>query len=583
MNTYISQHNAPVAFRHFLSLCLLFCTFVLLSACESSDMGGGASGKEVGTLVVAIPAEPTTLFPPVSDAGQDAPIIHSIFDHLAELSPELEITGDGGFEPRLARSWKWAADSLSIAFLLDSTAQWHDGKRINAEDVRYTFSVYSSDSVVVPDKSLLSNIDSVTVADSLTAVFWFKRRTPQQFYSAAGTMYILPSHLLSSIPMKELASSSFARNPVGTGLFRFGSWEAGQRVEIVADTDNPRGSPGLARVIWSIAPDFGAATVRLFAGEADFFEYVRPGDLAQIARTPSLRLVDERSLQYIFLGFNFRNPADLAQPHPVFSDSRVRRALSMAVDRAAIVANAYDTLGIVGLGPAPRALIPDTTAFKQIPYNPAAARALLDSAGWKDSNDDGVRENNGQRLTFEMLVPSSSAGRRSLAVLLQDQLRSVGAEAIPRQLEVNAFSTRTDNGKFDTYLGGWASSPGLMGMTQTWGSKGSGNAGRYKSVAFDALVDSATSAFSVSANHRLWGQAFQQIVDDAPAIWLVEQRTPVVLHKRFVIPPLRADGWYMDLDKWRVDPTQLIPRDRVSGSRDGKRQLKGSRGSSEAR
>lgn len=534
-----------------------------LSACAGMDESDKGADDARGTLVVAVPAEPSTLLPPVSDASQDTPIIHSIFDHLAEIGPDLETTGDAGFKPRLASSWQWAPDSLSIAFTIDSSARWHDGVPVRAEDVRYTFSVYTSDSVVVPERSVLANIDSVTVRDSLTAVFWYKRRTPQQFYTAVYPMYILPSHLLAAVPMRDLASSPFVRSPVGTGQFRFGSWQPGQRVEIVADTVNWRGRPGLDRVIWSIASDFGAATVRLFAGEADFFEYVRPGDLEQIAKSPFLRLVDNRTLQYLFLGFNLRDPADRARPHPVFSDSLVRRALSMAVDRVAIAGNAYDSLGVVALGPAPRALIPDTTAFKQIPFNPGAARQLLDSLGWRDTNDDGIREKGETRLSFEMLVPNSSAGRRSLAVLLQDQFRSVGAEAIPRQLEVNTFSERTDNGLFDSYLGGWATSPGLMGITQAWGSKGSGNAGKYRSAAFDAMADSALTALDTSAAHRYWGLAFQQIINDAPAMWLVELRAPVVLHKRFIVPPLRADGWFVDLALWRVDPKQRIARDRL--------------------
>lgn len=541
----------------------LLAPLALLVGCGSADRASTTPGDTGGTLIVAMPAEPTTLLPPVSEAGQDAAVISALFDRLAEIGPALETLGDRGFRPRLASSWTWATDSLSIAFTIDSLARWHDGQPVVASDVQYTFRVYTSDSLAVSNRSMLGNIDSVSVRDSRTAVFWFKRRTPQQFQDATYHMYILPSHLLATIPMKDLPASPFARQPVGSGRFRFARWVAGQRVEVVADTANPRGRAKLDRVIWSIASDFGAAMVKLFAGEADFFEYIRPGDLAQIARTPSLRLVDNRALQYLFLGFNFRDPRDLTKPHPLFADVAVRRALHMAVDRARIVQNAYDSLGTVALGPAPRALIPDTTAFTQLPHDPAHARALLDSAGWRDSDGDGIRERDGHRLSFEMLVPSSSAGRRALGVLLQEQFRAVGAEARPLVLEVNAFSTRSDEGHFDTYLGGWSVVPGLVGTRQTWTSKGSGNVGQYRSPVFDAAVDSALASFDPAANHRYWARAFQQIVNDAPAVWLVEQRAPVALHTRFIVPPLRADGWYADLADWQVDPTRRIDRDRI--------------------
>ncbi|HEY0930845.1 MAG TPA: peptide ABC transporter substrate-binding protein [Gemmatimonas sp.] len=536
---------------------------IALAACGGADRGTGDAGEVGGTLIVTVPAEPSTLFPPLVEGSQDAAIVGTVFDRLAEIGPELETYGDAGFRPRLASAWTWAKDSLSIAFQLDSLARWHDGQPVVANDVRYTFQVYTSDSVAANNRSMLGNIDSVSVRDPRTAVFWFKRRTPQQFHDATYHMYILPSHLLAATPMKQLAAAPFARNPVGSGRFRFANWVAGQRVEIVADTSNPRGRAKLDRVIWSIASDFGAATVKLFAGEADFFEYIRPGDLGQIARAPSLRLVDNRALQYFFLGFNLNDPSGGSAPHPIFGDAQVRRALHMAVDRASIVRNAYDSLGLVALGPAPRALIPDTSSFKQLPFDPTTARAMLDSAGWLDTNNDGVRERNGRKLSFELLVPNSSAGRRSLAVLLQEQLRAVGADVKPLVMEVSAFSTRTDGRKFDAYMGGWASTPGLVGMPQTWGSKGSGNVGRYRSAAFDALVDSALTTFNRDASHRYWARAFQQIVNDAPAIWLAEQRAPVALHKRFIVPPLRPDGWYADLADWRVDPAQRIDRDRI--------------------
>jgi ABC-type transport system substrate-binding protein len=170
-------------------------------------------------------------------------------------------------------------------------------------------------------------------------------------------MYVLPSHLLDTIPMAALERATFGRQPVGTGRFRFARWEPGQRIEIIADTANARGRAKLDRVIWSIAPDFGASTVKLFAGEADFLEQLRPENLAQVSRTPSLRLIDNRALSYGFLGFNFRDRADPSRPNAMFGDVRVRRALHMAVDRERLVRNVFDSLGMVALAPAPRALI----------------------------------------------------------------------------------------------------------------------------------------------------------------------------------------------------------------------------------
>lgn len=532
-------------------------------ACGGEAPRGDDGAVNGGTLVIVMPAEPTTLFPPQVYSTQGSAVVNSIFDRLAETPASLDIIGDTGFQPRLAASWQWASDSLSIGFAIDSMARWHDGQPVRAADVAYTFRAYMDDSVASEGRAQLGNIDSVTAPNVRTAVFWFKRRMPQQFYDAAHHMMILPSHLLDTIPMSSVGQSAFARNPVGTGRFRFVKWEPRQRIEMIADTLNYRGRARLDRVMWSIAPDLGAATIRLFSGEADFLENVTLDQVAQVAQSPSLRLIMHPALQYSFLAFNQRDPRANVRPHPLFGDSLVRRALTMAVDRERLVRNVLDSIGLVGLGPAPRALIPDTAGFTQIPYRPDEARALLDSAGWVDSNNDGVRDRNGVTMAFEMLAPISSTVRQRFAVLLQEQLRAIGVKATPVLLEINALNERIPAKRFDTYLGGSLTTPGLGGIRQSWMSTGEGNMIAYRSPVFDAYADSALSAFSPSKSRGYWTKAFQQAVNDAPALWLFEQRVPIALHKRLIVPPLRVDGWWTDLADWRVDAAQRLDRDRI--------------------
>lgn len=542
----------------------------LLACGGESRVADDATGENGGTMIAVVPAEPTTLLPPLVSSVQGGAVVAALFERLAEIGPALETYGDGGFTPRLATSWRWATDSMSIAFAIDPAARWHDGAPVRAADVRFTYRAYTSDSVGAESRSLLGNIDSVSVRDSMTAIFWFKRRTPQQFYDATYHMWILPAHLLDTVPLSRLAESSFARQPVGTGRFRFARWDPGQRIEIVADTANARGRARLDRVIWSIVPDFGAATVKLFAGEADFFEMIRPDNFAQVAQTPTLRLVDNRALTYNFLALNYRDPQAPGQPHPILGEPSVRRALTMAVDRERLVRSVFDSLGVVALAPAPRALIPDTAALRPLPFDPAAARALLDSAGWRDSDGDGLRERNGVPLAFDMLVPNSSASRQRYAVLLQEQYRAVGVKATPLVLDVNALVARIDRRTFDSYLGGWGTSPGLVGLRQTWASTGTANTSAYASRAFDALLDSALTTFDATRSRRYWARVFQQAIDDAAAVWLYEQRTPVAIHRRFIVPPLRADGWWANLADWRTDPAQRLDRDRIGlGTPDG--------------
>ena len=318
-----------------------------VAACGRDQGGAGHAAADVGgTLVIASPGDADILLPPLVATLQAAQITSQLFDRLAEIGDSLNTVGDAGFTPRLAKSWSWSRDSLSVRFALDPRARWHDGKPVRAEDVKFSYEVYSDPATGSPVAELLQNVASVTTPDSLTAEVHFKKRTPEQFFDVVYNLYVLPSHLLGSVPHAELRTSTFARQPVGTGQFRFVRWDANQRLELVADTANWRGRPKLDRVIWSFAPDPAAATAKLLAGEADVWEMLRGDALTRVAAAPTLRTMPYASMDVGSLLFNVRGG--------LLADRALRRALGAALDRDALVRSALDTLAYVASGPAPR-------------------------------------------------------------------------------------------------------------------------------------------------------------------------------------------------------------------------------------
>ena len=112
-------------------------------------------------------------------------------------------------------------------------------------------------------------------------------------------------------------------------------------------------------------------------------------------------------------------------------------------------------------------------------------------------------------------------------------------------------------------MGGWAPNPGLLGTRQTWASKGTSNYQAYVSPTFDTLLDSALTSFDVAKTRGLWTRVLQQAIDDAPSVWLYEQRLPVAVHRRIRVASLRADGWYASLADWSIDPAQRLDRDNI--------------------
>lgn len=519
---------------------------LMIAACSSDRSVGG-------TIAISSSGDADILFPPLTMTLQGKQVVDQVFDNLADIGPSLNTVGDADFTPRLADSWRWAPDSMSVAFHINPAAKWHDGKSVTAEDVRYTFSLVKDTALASPLASNLDNVDSVSVPDSLTAVVWFHQRTPDAFYKSASPIAILPAHLLRQTSPASLGESPFARAPVGSGRFRFGSWEKTARIVLVADSSNYRGRPSADRVIWLIAPDYQTAATRFLNGDADFLDVLKPELLPQAKAKGVNVLASSGSLDYGYVAFNLRNAANTG-PSPVFGDRETRRALVMAVDRDAVVRNVFDTLGLVAHGPATR-ILPTSDTTLGIPYDPQRAGELLDSLGWK-RGAGGMRARGKTPLAFSLMVPSSSAIRRSIAVLLQEQWRKAGAKVSIDQLEINSFGQRMDERKFESLLNAWHIDPTPSSVREEWASseirKGGYNATSYRNPGFDTVIDSAVREMNPKRSADLYRRAYRILTDDAPAMWIYELRNVQGASKRLATTGIRPDAWWAHLADWTV-------------------------------
>ena len=414
---------------------------------------------------------------------------------------------------------------------------------------------------------MLSNIDSVSVRDSATAVVWFKRRRPEQFYDFAYQVYIVPEHVFKAVPNDQLRTSELTRGGIGTGRFRLSRWNAGQRIELVADTGNYRGRAKLDRVVWSIVPDAGAALAQLMSGQADILELIPADQIPRVDSSKTVRVAPYPALQYAFMGMNSVDPKRPAQPHPIFGDRQVRRAISMALDRRAMLQNVFGPLGRPSYGPFPRTIAFADTTLRLLPYDVTGAKALLDSAGWKEPTPGGVRQKNGRPLRFALMLPASSRPRMAYSVLIQEQLRRVGVQVDLEQLQSNAMGERQFRRNFDALLLAQFTDPSPSGYQQVWGSQGAGEGGQnlvaYRNPGYDALLDSALGSSDPAKMRGYMRRAFQMQIDDAPAVWLYDVTTVAGIHRRLQPAPMRPDGWWGHLADWTIPPNARLDRDRV--------------------
>ena len=549
--------------------CIATASSVLVLAACADAPGGDTAGAGGGTIVIAANGDPDALFPPFAFTMESRQATELMYEYLADAGPAMNTIGDAGFVKQLASDWQWSADSMSIAFTLDPRARWHDGIPVNARDVEFSYGIYADSTIGSSTYASLSDIDSVTVRDSSTAIVWFERRTPHQFYDAAAQMLILPRHIFAAVPRDSLREFASSRNPVGSGPYRFGTWTRGSHFDLVAVAAHPRGTIGPQRVLWTITPEYQTALARLLGGEADVFANVRLETIPKLVAGNQFRVVSLPGMAYAFMAFNLRDAKNHSRPHRLFASRELRRAITMALDREAMVRNLFDTLGSVSIGPTVRAYPTTDTALRQIPFDRAGAERLLDSLGWRRSAPGATRSKNGIPLKFDVIVPSSSLSRTSIAPMIQEQLRLVGIDMKVDRMDWNAFTERERARNFDAELGSWTmtSSPGSVkeAWTSSAAAKGGLNRGAYESAQFDALVDSALSASTVEASTSYFKRANQVIVDDAPAVWLYEPRMVLAIHRRIRTTPMRPNSWWLDISRWQIPPAERLPRDDAAG------------------
>jgi peptide/nickel transport system substrate-binding protein len=490
----------------------------------SSASAQSSSGRR-GSIVIVTGEQPTMPIPTLMEgtAGTigNQELADQLFLRLAGLGPTLITAGDRGFVPLLARSWT-RRDSVTLVFDLDPRARWQDGVPVTSKDVVFTMERARNPAIAPRLAALLHRITSVTAEGDHRVVFSFSEPYAEQLYDATFHAAPLPAHLLDTIPPATLARSGFISQPVGSGPYRLVRTVPDQFVELAANQDFFLGKPKIERVIIRVAADPDARINLLLSGQADAMDNVIPplDNIPRIKGDTNLRLIPVPSPTVGFLLFNQMDPRNPAQPHPILSDVRVRRAITLGLDRQLLIHAVFGSYAEVPYGPVSSILWIRNGAPKAKRQDTEGAKRLLAAAGWQDSDGDGIRDRNGRPLTLTLSLPTTSAIRRKLGVMIQEQLRPLGIALELQQLEFPLWIERRTSGKFDIDFAGTVQDPTPSGLTQAWTCGGGTNVAKYCDARVDSLLDIAIRGRSKGNPGEPWFAALRQIEDDAPATFL---------------------------------------------------------------
>jgi peptide/nickel transport system substrate-binding protein len=485
-----------------------------LIACSPGDGGPGAVTGDPefgGTAIVGVMADFQAFNPVVNTAIlTDEVMKHMLFTPLVQYDDGLEI------QPHLAESWD--LDDAGVTFRLRQDVRWHDGQPVTAEDVKFTFDLAKSEeSASLLGSAYLTMVQTATVIDPYTIRFDFVAPHAQPL--DAFWWPPLPQHLLQGVSPAELAQAPFNANPVGSGPFRFGSWERGQRLTLEANTEYPEalgGRPYLDRVVFRVIPEATTMLTELLAGGADLIGWtLLPDQAQQLMGQSGIDVRHFPSREFTYIGLN----NERAQ----FRDAETRRAIAMSIDRQQIINALLHDFASPASGMIPE-WSPMDPGLDPVPFDQAAARQLLAQAGWQ-AGPDGTLRRQGQPLSFTMLVNAANRTHQDIATVIQQQLQQVGASIEIRTVEFQTMLREHRARNYDAVISNWTLDTFKVDPTPLFSCEQarapqSANRAGYCNPRADQLMQQGLRSTDGGQGERIWSEFSQILQQDQPIVFL---------------------------------------------------------------
>jgi peptide/nickel transport system substrate-binding protein len=420
--------------------------------------------------------------------------------------------------PDLAESWEISPDGLVYTFKLRQNVVFHDGTPMTADDVVFTAQLTLDETVNSPYRSkfiingqpvVWEKVDDYTVKATLpqpSGAFLAKTSRADEIFFC-----ILPKHLLEGVT--DMTTAEFNFNPVGTGPYKFVSYEPDQQVVTEAHDAYHHGRPGCKQVVRLAYPNEQSALAALQSGEIDVSALREAGNVRTAEGDPQITIHRYDSNWIFAARYNFTNP--------ILADPAVRQAIGHAVDRESLVKAAVSSTATAGNSPINIgwAASPNVTVFG---FDPEKAKTLLEGAGWIG---DGIREKDGQKLSVTAtLYPDYAAPE--IAAGMQQFLKDVGIDLQINQLEYATYQTEVfENRNFEIYIDwqGFGVDPDIASRWSTANDEvGSylDNPSGYSNPEVDAELAAAGVALTQEERKQHLWRAQELIAADAPCLWL---------------------------------------------------------------
>lgn len=456
-------------------------TALTLTSCglnEGQDASKPAGGDSSTTLRIGTTTDVANFNPLQSLSKTDNWILNAMYPHL------LRIDGDAKKVPELASKYTHEDGGKSVVFTLRDDFVWSDGTPVTSADVKY-----SAETIM---KNKLGNVaakltwvEGIEAPDATTVVFKLSRPYAPFAEGVGFWMSIVPKHIFE----KAGDITKFANNSdwVGAGAYILKSATPGQRYVMTRNDKYPyapAGGAAVDTVEYRLYPDVNTMQLALRNGDIDLMGTPVPASaIASFSGDEKIKLQEVGSLGFAHITYNVTNE-HLARP-------KVRQALSMVVDTKSIISTVLQGEGSPMAGPiSPIFAEYDNTELQPYPFDPAAARKLLEEDGYADKNGDGKLDG----LSFEMVCDQSNPNLTRVAQVVREDAAKAGVELVASCVERNTFLSRTKSGDYDLDVSQWAVFDNPMDqLRSTYLSSNPGgiNYNLVKDPKLDKLIDEA--------------------------------------------------------------------------------------------
>ena len=464
---------------------------------SAAGVASPAAAQPAGTLVVGLVAEPVNLDPAqVTDLNSNR-VGRRIVETLVTFPEESTQV-----VPGLAESWTVSKDGLRYTFKLRKGITFHDGTAIERQiDPDHPFSKLGK----YPFANYnFGNVKAVEVVDPSTVEFVLKE--PRASFLAVLTAGA--ASVVSPTAVKKFGAD-YALQPVGTGPFKYVSWDRGQRVVLEKNARYWRYPVKIDRVVYRPIVEDQARLTELLTGSLDLIVGVPPDFVGQLETSGKATLRKQVGAHVWYLGIN-------NQKKP-FEDKRVRQALNYAVNKEAIVRDVLKGTGSLSRGPVLPATWGAESSLKPYPYDPERARKLLAEAGYPNG------------FSTSLWVPESGSGMQSpvaMSTVIQSNLKAVGVTVALATMEWGAYLAKLRTKEQELFALSWMAGnedPDMVMYpllhSSQWTPLGP-NRALYKNARFDELLHQARLVTDQGKRAELYREAQRILVDDPPWIFI---------------------------------------------------------------